>query len=52
MKEKKKHVLKIIDEYNENKNVEIKVANIISRNITLLKSNVLPFSGIDICKIC
>ena len=40
-KTEKRHVLKIIDTYNENKKEEIKVTNIISKNITLPKVNFL-----------
>ena len=40
--EKKKHVLKVINQYNENKKQELKVISIISQNITLAKNNLLP----------
>ena len=40
--ERKKQVLELIDEKNENKNEEIKVRYSISKNIILLKSNVRP----------
>ena len=40
--ERNKQVLELIDEKNENKNEEIKVRYSISKNITLLKSNVRP----------
>ena len=38
---REKKYLEVIDEYNKNKNEEIKVRNSISRNTVLLISNVL-----------
>ena len=40
---KRKHVLKIINGNTIKKKEEIKVRNVISKNITLPKSNVLPY---------
>ena len=39
--EEKRHVLKIANKYNENKKKEITVTNIISKNISLPKGNLL-----------